>query len=129
MRHWPAALLALLIAGQAAASGSWVSEPPALRISLGDQDSVSSPLIPPAVVPAGAEITRVRWRFEAPPGDLPALRLCQGNRCVPLTAARGISEAMGGAAADRPLRLHGRLPPGRRGALTLVGIQLIIDYR
>lgn len=124
-----ALLLALLLAGQALAAGSWVAEAPPLRLSLSDRDSRSAPLAPPPGIAEGAEITRVRWRLEAPPGALPPLRLCQGSRCLPLSGARGVSEGLTGAAADRPLRLQGRLPPGRHAALTLGGIQVIVDYR
>ncbi|WP_355660794.1 flagellar protein FlhE [Halomonas salifodinae] len=129
MRRWPAALFLLLLAGQAVAAGSWIAEPPPLRLSVVGRDTVSAPIQAPPGVASGAEITRVRWRLESPVGAFPPLRLCQAERCMPLTGPRGISEGLAGAPADRPLRLHGRLPEGQRGALSLGGIQLIIDYR
>lgn len=126
------AALGVLMAASAieAAPGSWVGEAPAVRLFTPERWVESRHLAPPAMA-AGATIRRLRWRFTLPPGQpRPAAWLCHPQRCMPLPAAQGHSEALAGLSADRPLTFRFRLPASPRPSqpLRIEGLQAIVDF-
>ncbi|SHF55539.1 flagellar protein FlhE [Modicisalibacter ilicicola DSM 19980] len=127
-----ALLLGLLMLPPAQAdSGSWVGDAPSVRLFTPGRVAKSAAIAPPGRLPSDARIRRVAWRFE-PPVDQPLLEawLCH-RRCLPLSMARGASEALAGLAADQPLYFLFRLPAEAHAdtPFRLRGLQVIVDYR
>jgi len=130
----PALLLALLpvlalAPSLAAAAGSWVANAPSVRVVMAERESLSSPLRPPPGSVHEGEIHSIVWRFVQPPGSALNARLCHAHRCMPLSAARGQSQALAGLPADAALRFHFSLLPGQRRAVRVEGLQVIVNYR
>lgn len=123
-----AGLVALVLPVLALAAGSWVATAPTMRVAMVDRESVSRSLSPPGASVAG-EITSVVWRYRVPPGTALRGRLCHPGRCVPLVAPRGNSEGLAGLPANQPLRFHFALASGHPQAVTVQGLQVIVNYR
>jgi len=111
-----------------AAAGSWSATVDGPRVAGAGRDYISAPLTGPAIA-TGAAIRSIRWRFALPPGRTLVAELCADRRCVPVTGARGASEALAGQPADAPLQFRFRLPPGERAPVQVGAIQLLVDYR
>lgn len=123
------AMIGAMAPALAAAAGSWVANAPSLMVIMAERESLSRPLLPPSgSAPAGA-IHSIVWRFEQPPGSRLNARLCQANHCMPLSGARGQSQALAGLPADEGLRFHFSLRPGQRRAVRVEGLQVIVNYR
>ncbi|MFO7649692.1 flagellar protein FlhE [Halomonas campaniensis] len=127
------ALVMLLPAGEAEAAGSWVATAPAVRAVMVEREVASAPLTAPAG-PAAADtpagrIDSVVWQYRTAPGQAVHARLCHADGCLPLPGGHGTSQALAGLPAGTPLHFRFSLAPGQRGAVTVQGLQVIVNYR
>jgi len=122
-----AALLSLDV--QAATPGSWSRDVPGVLVAMNDRTSNSQAIAPPAGIPLGAAtLSRVQWRFEAPPSQPINAWLCHPERCVALSGMRGSTTALEGALANAPLHFRFALSPGQR-PVRVQGLQVIVNYQ
>ncbi|MFC3285434.1 flagellar protein FlhE [Litchfieldella rifensis] len=121
------AVSALSIPPAWAASGSWVAEAPGLRVAVPERETRSPPLAAPDVIPGGARISTLRWRFEASTRRPLQAWLCHPARCIPLSSPSGRSTALAELPATAPLHFRFRLPRGGQ-AVQVEGVQVIVDY-
>ncbi|MHB0774108.1 flagellar protein FlhE [Halomonas sp. WWR20] len=117
-----------------AAAGSWVAQGKSVLLTTPGRLETSKNLQPPAESPAHrGRITRVRWRYQAPPDVTPVLEawLCHPTRCTALPAGQGTTEALAGLPADSAVYFRFRLSSGVRHATSMrvKGLQVIVDYQ
>lgn len=114
----------------ALAAGSWVATAPAVHVSMVDRPARSADLIAPAPELAhGQQIGRLSWQYRLPPGEDVQAWLCHPGRCVSLPGQRGQTEALAGLPADAPLHFRFALLDRRQRAITLQGLQVIVNHR
>ncbi|WP_116474193.1 flagellar protein FlhE [Zobellella maritima] len=133
---WPRLWLPLLFlttlltaTGAVAAAGSWVLQAPAVRVAVPGRQYVSAALVVPEPASlAGRRLVSLSWRYQLPTGRQLQAWLCQDERCIALSAAEGAPDTSG-LRLEVPLRFRFALPPGERQAVTVQGLQLILNYR
>ena len=133
MRHYGlglwVALGAALLALPAHAAGSWVATAPSVRVAMVERPVHSAPLASASPTLAqGQRIGRVSWQYRLPPGGEVQAWLCHPGRCVALSGSRGQTEALAGLPADSPLHFRFALRDQRQGAVTLQGLQVIVNH-
>lgn len=119
------------LAGSAqAAPGSWSSQIPGLMVAMSDRASASQAATPPTAANNVqlAQLGRIHWQFQHPPGALLNAWLCHPEQCVALNGMRGSTTALEGRAADAPLHFRFALRPGQR-PVRVQGLQLIVNYQ
>ena len=122
-------LLAGLTGSAQAAPGSWSSQIPGLMVTMSDRASSSQTVSSPAVRRLQpAQLGRIQWQFQHPPGARLNAWLCHPEQCVALTSMRGSTTALEGRAADAPLYFRFALRPGQR-PVRVQGLQLIVNYQ
>ncbi|TKI08302.1 flagellar protein FlhE [Martelella alba] len=115
------------------ADGGWSAEGRMLTVNQRDYVVSSLPLRPTVPIPSDARVTSVYWRVETL-RPLPAgmtLRLCLSERCRPLDAPTGRSDAWTMWPAGGPAVLELALPG--RGTLVppvvVTRYQILVNYR
>ncbi|MCG6656198.1 flagellar FlhE [Halomonas campisalis] len=123
------ALSAVLLVAQVQAAGSWVATAPSVRVAMVDRPAHSAPLTTSSPALAqGQWIGRVSWQYRLPPGGEVQAWLCHPGHCVALSGPRGQTEALAGLPADAPLHFRFALRDQRQRALTLQGLQVIVNH-
>lgn len=125
---WLVLSLASAWPAMASSTGSWIASTVPMRVAVPERDTTSRPLAPASGIAAGATITRLNWRFEAPSRPPLQAWLCHPVRCIPLSSPSGQTRALAGLAASEPLYFRFRLARGAR-PVEIKGLQLIVDYR
>jgi len=137
------ALVMLLPAGEAEAAGSWVATAPAVRAVMVEREVASAPLTAPDTLAAAGSpaagspaagtpaerIESVVWQYRTAPGQAVHARLCHADGCLPLPGGHGTSRALAGLPVGTPLHFRFSLAPEQRGAVTVQGLQVIVNYR
>lgn len=123
-------LLAGVTGNAQATPGSWSSQIPGLMVAMSDRSSASQNATPPAAANnvESAQLGRIHWQFQYPPGALLNAWLCHPEQCVALTGMRGTTTALAGFAADAPLHFRFALRPGQR-PVRVQGLQMIVNYQ
>ncbi|WP_343552920.1 flagellar protein FlhE [Pantoea sp.] len=127
-------LLSLVISPLALASdGSWSSQSFGGMMTRGQQVVKSQPVHPTSALPAGAIAKQLTWKI-SPDGPTPMgfmIKVCGGNRCLPLSGLSGEMPLPVSFPAGGPLRfeyyssVRGNLSP----PLTLLSNQVTVEYR
>lgn len=126
---WLPLLMGLFAAESMAAAGSWVLQAPSVRVAVPGRQYESAPLAAPEPdALAGRRLVSLSWHFQLPPGRGLQSWLCQDHHCIALSATEGRPDTSG-LRLDKPLRFRFALPPGERRAVTVQGLQLILNYR
>ncbi|WP_197030822.1 flagellar protein FlhE [Halomonas sp. BC04] len=119
----------VLVATLAQASGSWVASAPAVQVVMSDRQAQSADMVPPTAELARDQVMgRVSWQFQPPPGAEVNARLCHAGGCVALTGPRGHTEAFAGIPADSALYFQFSLQDRGQRAMTLQGLQVIVNH-
>ncbi|MEQ4541558.1 MAG: flagellar protein FlhE [Billgrantia sp.] len=118
-----------LWAGLAQAAGSWVATAPAVQVVMVERPAMSAALQPPSPeVARGQVMSRVAWQFQAPAGREVNAWLCHPGDCIRLPGPRGQTEALAGVPADTPLNFQFSLQERGQRAVTLQGLQVIVNH-
>lgn len=118
-----------LLATLAQASGSWVASAPAVQVVMPDRPVQSANMVPPtAELTRNQVMGRVSWQFQPPAGGEVNARLCHAGGCVVLAGPRGHTEALAGIPADTALYFQFTLQDSRQRAMTLQGLQVIVNH-
>lgn len=91
-----------------AADGSWSSQSFGGMMTRGKQVLQSQPVQPASLPPAGAVAKQLAWKI-TPDGPTPMgfmIKVCGGNRCLPLSGLRGEMALPAGFPAAGPLRFE-----------------------
>ncbi|GHE21331.1 flagellar protein FlhE [Halomonas urumqiensis] len=121
-------LVMVMPAIPAVSAGSWVAAAPSVRVVMAEREVASAPLSSSGGQVQG-EIATITWQYQVPPGETVRARLCHADGCLPIAAPRGTSNGFAGMAADTPLEFRFALAPGQRQAVTVQGLQVIVNYR
>lgn len=92
-----------------------------------ERAAASSPMRPPPAVQRGA-IHDVRWHYRTAPGEAVVGWLCASERCIELAGPRGQTQGLSGVPATTPLHFRFALAPGQRRAVSVGGLQIIVNY-
>lgn len=128
-------LLGLLVASPLAwaGDGSWSSQSFGGMMTRGQQVLKSQPVQPASSPPAGAIAKQLAWKI-TPDGATPMgfmIKVCGGNRCLPLSGLSGEMVLPVNFPAGGPLRfeyyssVRGALSP----PLTILSNQVTVEYR
>ncbi|AMD01807.1 flagellar protein FlhE [Halomonas chromatireducens] len=131
-QSWAKLLLGLggtLIASLAQASGSWVASAPAVQVVMSERQVQSADMVPPTAELARNQVMgRVSWQFQTSSGAEVNARLCHAGGCVTLAGPRGHTEAFAGIPADSALYFQFALRERGQRAMTLQGLQVIVNH-
>lgn len=111
------------------AAGSWVASAPSLTVVMVDRPLSSAALLPPSPdLAQGQVMGRVGWQYQPPVGSEVNAWLCHPGDCVRLPGPRGHTDRMVGLPADTPLYFQFSLQDRRQRAVTLQGLQVIVNH-
>ncbi|WP_168709063.1 flagellar protein FlhE [Onishia niordana] len=124
------AAILLGIAPVCLSAGSWVANAPAVNVAVPGRVTNSEALkaIQSARL-AGRQVRDVSWQFRLPPGKAVRAWLCQGSVCMQLTTQNGRRNAPASWQAGGAIHFRFLLPNGKRRAVRVDNLQIIVNYR
>lgn len=124
-------LVCLLFSGLShSAAGSWTVTADNLRLGVAGRMYSTPPLEPPWVATKQrVDITSVWWRYHMKPSQSAEVELCRASQCVPLSMARGRSDAFDGAASNEAFFFRARRLDRTATVVELTDLQLIVNHR